>query len=116
MYSILCRNSETNIYYVNTWKKIKIKYLSFLRHVYFVYGHLQTFCALFAYMLLGFCFLPVLLPLLLFLLKKKWKHFAQFPCSSPSILYKHPLHVKTFFFNTSLTFSTVILFNLRRFC
>ena len=66
MYSILCRNSETNVYYVNTWKKIKIKYLSFLRHVYFVYGHLQTFYSLFACILFRFCVLPVFLSLLFY--------------------------------------------------
>ena len=75
MYSILCRNNETNIYYVNTWKKIEIKYLSFLRHVYFVYGHLQTFCALFAYILLGFCFLPVFASIVIIFIEKKVETF-----------------------------------------
>ena len=61
MCSILCRNNETNIYYVNTWKKIKIKYLSFLdmctlfMDIYKHFVHfLHTFCWDFVFFL--FCF------------------------------------------------------------
>ena len=90
--------------------------------MYFVYGHLQTFCSLFAYTLMGFCVLPVFLPLLFYCKKiNKIKTFC-----TVSLLFSVYIVqtffalsvdiVKTFFFNISLTFSTVILLNLRRFC
>ena len=83
--------------------------------MYFVYGHLQTFCSLlhtFCWDLCSFCF-----PSIVILLKKTNKQtnilhsfLVVLRVYCTNILCTFCKHCKNFFFNFSLTFSTVINF------